>query len=286
MKIAVLGTGVMGYSVARRFLSSGKEVIVYNRTKSRALSLKKQGAQIADNAFSAVCSADYIITLLTDYSAINKVLFHPKLKTLEKKTVVQMSTILPRESFILKSRVEKMRGIYVECPVLGNKHQAEEGALLAMVGSLKAQFNKVKWLLKILDPSPKYIGNVPKAAALKLALNNLIAFHAAGFSLSLGLVEKEGINPGIFAGILRRSSLYAPMFDKKLRNWLKRDYDNPNFVTRHLLKDIELVIKEADLRNISSLVPAAIKKEVQKAITLGFGEKDYSSIFNAINRLC
>lgn len=45
--------------------------------------------------------------------------------------------------------------------------------------------------------------------------------------------------------ILRDSALYAPTFDKKLQRMLDRDYANPNFPTKHLLKDVRLF---ADVR--------------------------------------
>lgn len=43
-----------------------------------------------------------------------------------------------------------------------------------------------------------------------------------------------------FMNILRESALYAPTYDKKLQRMLDRDYANPNFPTKHLLKDINL----------------------------------------------
>lgn len=48
-----------------------------------------------------------------------------------------------------------------------------------------------------------------------------------------------------FMAILRDSALYAPTFDKKLQRMLDRDYANPNFPTKHLLKDVRLF---ADVR--------------------------------------
>jgi 3-hydroxyisobutyrate dehydrogenase-like beta-hydroxyacid dehydrogenase len=35
---------------------------------------------------------------------------------------------------------------------------------------------------------------------------------------------------------LRGSALYAKQFDKKLQKMMDRDYANPNFPTKHLLK--------------------------------------------------
>lgn len=45
--------------------------------------------------------------------------------------------------------------------------------------------------------------------------------------------------------ILRPSALYAPTFDKKLERMLDSHYDNPNFSTALLRKDLLLFLEEA-----------------------------------------
>lgn len=53
-----------------------------------------------------------------------------------------------------------------------------------------------------------------------------------GFSTSLGLLERNGVDVTKFMDILRESALYAPTFDKKLQRMLDRDYSKPNFPTK------------------------------------------------------
>ena len=126
------------------------------------------------------------------------------------------------------------------------------------------------------------IGEVGSASAIKLALNQLIASLSTAFALSLGFVERQGASVDIFMQILRQSALYAPTFDKKLQRMRDRNYDNPNFPTKHLLKDTELFINEAqgEEMNISSI--QGVKKILEIAITSGFADADYSSLFSAI----
>jgi len=63
------------------------------------------------------------------------------------------------------------------------------------------------------------MGEVGSAAAVKLALNQLIASLTAAFSLSLGFVQRQGTDVELFMQILRQSALYAPTFDKKFPRW-------------------------------------------------------------------
>ena len=48
-----------------------------------------------------------------------------------------------------------------------------------------------------------------------------------------------------FMAILRPSALYAPTFDKKLQRMLDGHYDDPNFSTALLRKDLHLFLEEA-----------------------------------------
>jgi 3-hydroxyisobutyrate dehydrogenase len=86
-----------------------------------------------------------------------------------------------------------------------------------------------------------------------------------------------------FMKILRQSALYAPTFDKKLQRMLDRNYDNPNFPTKHLLKDTNLFLTEAESAglNVSSL--KGVRQILEIAQQLGLSEEDYSSLFSAVN---
>jgi 3-hydroxyisobutyrate dehydrogenase len=83
--------------------------------------------------------------------------------------------------------------------------------------------------------------------------------------------------------ILRESALYAPTFDKKLQRMISRNFANPNFPTKHLLKDTNLIIKEAQALglNVSSL--AGVQEILEIAMTQHLGEEDYSALFNVVN---
>jgi 3-hydroxyisobutyrate dehydrogenase len=127
------------------------------------------------------------------------------------------------------------------------------------------------------------MGAVGSAAAAKLALNQLIASLTSAFALSLGFVQRQGVEVEQFMQILRQSALYAPTFDKKLQQMLDGNYANPNFPTKHLLKDTDLFLTEAQSvgLNVSSL--EGVRKVLEMAQQLGLSDADYSSLFAAIN---
>lgn len=283
VKVAFIGTGLMGEPMAQRLLAAQVPVVAYNRTASKLETLQKSGAEIADLPEKAIAKSDCIILMLTNAEAIKKLLLSEASKQqLSNRTVIQMSTISPQESREICDAVVAVGGEYLEAPVLGSIPQAKAGELQVMVGASEEQFAKWSDFLKNFG-SPVLLGDVGAASSTKLALNQLIAALTSAFALSLGFVQRQGGDVEQFMSILRQSALYAPTFDKKLPQMLERNFANPNFPTKHLLKDTNLFLTEAGAigLNVSSL--EGVRKVLEMAQQLGLAEADYSSLFAAIN---
>ncbi len=284
MRVAVLGTGLLGRPIAERLKETGHQVIVYNRTRAKAEPLRELGIAVASQPEEAVRSAECVGLLLADAAAIRSV-FSADLvrKALTGRTVIQMGTISPSESQALHEEVRAVGGDYLEAPVLGSIAEAKAGTLQVMVGGSPEQFARCVGLFRSLSREPQLIGPVGRAAALKLALNQLIAAEISAFALSLGFVQRHGIDVKTFMAILRESALFAPAYDKKLARLLTRDYANPNFSTRHLLKDVDLFLAEAKAQQLDTSSLDGVRRLLQKTVGLGLTEADYSAVYEAVN---
>lgn len=284
MKIGFLGIGLMGQPMALRLLEANYEVTVYNRTKSKLKPLKEAGANIVDSATEVIQQADCIILMLTDAAAIEDSILSESAKSyLTNRTIIQMGTIATSESKSIRDRVVAAGGEYFEAPVLGSIPQVKTGDLIVMVGSTEAQFAKYSELLQNYSPEPMYIGEVGTAAAMKLALNQLIPSLISTFSLSLSLVQHLGVDVEQFMSVLRKSAIYAPTFDKKLPRMRDRNFTNPNFPTKHLLKDTNLIITQATELGLNTSHLEGVKQIIEKALAMGLDDLDYSAIYSAVN---
>jgi len=284
LTITLLGTGLLGRAIAERLQSVGHTVTVYNRTTTKALPLRACGITVVTRPEEAIAQADCVVLMLADAAAIRAVLLTPTaLAVLRSKTVIQMGTIAQDESLALQTEIERVGGSYCEAPVLGSLAEAQAGTLLVMVGGTEGQF--VQWgpLFRSLGREPRLIGPAGKAASLKLALNQLIVAEISAFALSLGLVQRAGVPVETFMAILRESALFAPAFEKKLPRLLTRDYQHPNFSTRHLLKDAELFLREASGYALTTSSLEGIRPLLERSIEQGLGDSDYSAIFEVIN---
>ena len=193
-----------------------------------------------------------------------------------------MATIAPSQSIALDDAITSRGGHYLEAPVLGSLPEARSGTLIIMAGGPQAVFEEALPVLQVLGSAPRYIGKTGSAAALKLAMNQLIAALTAGFSLSLGYARKHGVDTELFMDTVRESALYAKTYDKKLDKYLSRDFGKANFSTRHLLKDIRLFIDDAKAAGLNTAALEGIEQITRQTVEEGYDVMDYSSIYQTI----
>lgn len=274
----------MGQPMALRLIEQGFEVIAYNRTRAKLDPIVSAGGQAADSPAEVLQAADGTVVMLTNADAIaQSILNDEAASALTETTILQMSTIAPAESKQLCEQVTTAGGDYLEAPVLGSIPQVKDGTLIVMVGGTSAQFQQWQPVFNCFSSEPMHIGGVGTAAGTKLAMNQLIGSLTTAFATSLGFVQREGIDLETFMTIVRQSALYAPTFDKKLQRMCDRNFSNPNFPTKHLLKDMNLFAQEANTIGLNTQSVQAISHIIQQAMDMGLADEDYSALFSAVN---
>jgi 3-hydroxyisobutyrate dehydrogenase len=280
--IGILGTGLMGLPMTQRLLAAGLPVVAYNRTIAKLEPLRSTDATIAATVSELLQPCSVVITMMTDAAAIQETLLSDNARShLADRTVIQMGTIAPSESRQLQQAITEAGGDYLEAPVLGSIPQVQQGTLQVMVGATPEQFEQWRLLLQEFG-IPQLIGPVGAAAALKLALNQLIGSLTTAFALSLAFVQQQGGDVDTFMQILRDSALYAPTFDKKLQRMVDHHYDDPNFPTKHLLKDMNLFLQEATITGLRVDSLDGVRQVLEMACAAGLAESDYSALFEAV----
>ncbi|MFN4307036.1 NAD(P)-binding domain-containing protein, partial [Sulfurihydrogenibium azorense] len=92
MKIGFIGLGHLGKEIAKRLISQGVDLVVYNRTKEKA---KELGVEIADSPADLINKVDAVFIIVFDSEASKKVIFGEKglIKgEIKNKTIIDMTT--------------------------------------------------------------------------------------------------------------------------------------------------------------------------------------------------
>ena len=284
MRIAWLGTGLMGRPMAARLLGAGHRVAVWNRTPAHADSLVEAGARRAATPAEAVAGAEVVFAMLRDGPVTREALLAgAPAPELAHRAVVQMATIAPEESRELARAVAAAGGEYLEAPVLGSIPQATAGTLRVFAGGDAGLLARLRPLLEPIGSEPRYVGEVGAAATMKLAFNQLIAGLAATFTLSLGIVRRSGLGVEDFLEILRASPFHTVSFDGRMPRFLARDYSNPNFPLELLLKDVDLARAEAARLGLGTAGIDGVRELVRRGVEAGFGGDDYGALYEAVD---
>ncbi|WP_407276828.1 NAD(P)-dependent oxidoreductase [Halothiobacillus sp. DCM-1] len=275
MHIAVIGLGLMGRAIAQRLQCQGLRVTGYNRSPGAPL----PGVAISQDLAEALAGAEVVWVMLADAAACTAVLCdHGQAAGLAGKTILNGATIAPAQSRALATSLTAAGAQYLETPVLGSTPQAQDGSLQILVGGDPAVFAAQEPLLRLLGV-PTHFGAIGQGAAVKLAMNQLIGSLTAAFSMSLGLVQREGVAVAQFMDTLRQSALYAPTFDKKLARMEARAFVPANFPLKHLQKDLRLFTEAAAERQIDTRLLQTLSQVLDERARAGHADEDYSTLF-------
>ncbi len=130
VRVAVLGTGIMGAPMARNLLKAGFEVRVWNRTPDKARVLAGEGADLAETPADAVRGAVFVITMLTDTAAVLAVMRQAAASVPDGAVWLQTSMDTDAER---AAQLAEEHGItFVNCPVIGTRETAKQGRLVVL----------------------------------------------------------------------------------------------------------------------------------------------------------
>jgi len=192
INIGFIGIGLMGFPMAKNLLKSDYRLKAFNRSQDKADRLKEFGAEISLSIKEVVTNSDAIITMLTDDSAVEKVMgsdeFISNIK--EGATVIDMSSVNP---VITKKYAEilKQKNInYLDAPVSGGTIGAEEATLAIMVGGDEETFKNCYELLKKMG-NPTLVGPVSSGQISKLANQIIVGVTIGAVAEAVTLCEKS-----------------------------------------------------------------------------------------------
>jgi 3-hydroxyisobutyrate dehydrogenase len=279
MKVGVAGLGLMGSGIATRLVNTGHAVSVYNRSSEGAKRFSKS-ATVASSPKELAHSCDFVITVVTDFEAVKKVLLGKDgiIESANRNLIVaDASTISPMQSEHCARELRRAGIEMLGMPVMGGPALAETGDLVPMVAGSRQAFEKARHVIEKLGRT-FYVGERDGSAnAIKLALNLNIALIASAVSEGITLVRGSGIDPSIFVQILNSTYFKTGLSEKKGPKMIKNDF-TPSFHLKNMLKDLELATATAQAAGITLPQTALAQQIFQAANDSGFSEQDYTSI--------
>ena len=254
MKIAWIGTGVMGESMAGHLLDAGHELYVYNRTVSKTENLVKRGAKLLTEIKDAPLNADVIFTMVGYPKDVEGVyLGKDGLITTAKEgqVFVDMTTSSPTIAKKISEEFAKVGASALDLPVTGGDIGAKNGTLSIMVGGDKKVYEeKVLPLVKHLGRNITYFGEAGKGQYAKLANQIAIATTMISVAESFKFAKEVGLDLEDFFKTVSTGSGGSFSMTSYGPRILKNDF-KPGFFVHHFIKDMRLALEECEKMNIT-----------------------------------
>ena len=278
VRVAVLGTGIMGSAMARNLVSAGLGTTVWDRSPAATAPLSAAGALVAASPVEAVGDAGVLITMLPTAEVVNSVMFAGGVvEALAEGAVwAQMGTIGVTETTGIASQVAQLRSdvMFVDAPVSGSKGPAEAGQLLILASGPPAAAALAGPVFSAIGRKTVWLGEAGQGSRMKLAVNAYMSVLIEGVAEALELAARLGIDDAKLAEAIEGGPLDAPIADAKLHKMERGDFA-PEFPLEWALKDVDLAIGAAGDDALPLL--AALSRQWHAAVDAGYGRDDVSA---------
>lgn len=281
MKIGFIGLGSMGLPMANNLFEAGQDIIVYNRTKSRAKELEEKGVAVADSARAVAEQSDILITMLADDNALLSVMYDDEvLDNLKDGALhISMSTISAELSREFADVHEEENQNFISAPVFGRPDVAAAGKLWIVASGDDESVEKAKPLFDILGRNYTIIGSEPYMAnVVKVSGNFMIASMLEALGESFALIRKSGLDAGQFLDVIDNALFQSAIYRNYGSLMVKESYTPAGFKMKHGLKDVRLAIEAADEAEVPMPLASLMRDHYLSGVAKGWSEYDWAAL--------
>lgn len=201
-RIGYVGLGIMGAPMAKNLARAGFEVVVWNRTASKADPVLDAGARWVESPAEVAAATEAVCVNVTATADVEAVIFGEEGLLAGNPgdtagmTIIDHSTIDPGATRGFAERLLDEEIDLLDAPVSGGDSGARAGTLSIMVGGRREAYDRCLPILevnggRVTHCGPSGAGQATKACNQVLCAGNLLATCEA-----LGLAKREGLDLG------------------------------------------------------------------------------------------
>jgi 3-hydroxyisobutyrate dehydrogenase len=292
IKIAWIGTGVMGFWMCSHIMDAGYKMTVYNRTKSKSDKLVEKGAIWAESPADAAVDADIIFTMVGSPADVREVYFGEKGifkgcsagDSSRGKYFVDMTTTEPSLAAEIYKKAEDAGCHSLDAPVSGGDVGAREARLSIMAGGEKKDFEFIKPLFEIMGKTIIHEGGAGSGQHTKMCNQITVAGGMIGICEALVYGRKAGLDLELMLSTIRGGAAASWSLDNYGPRILKGDFA-PGFMVDHFIKDMGIALEEA--KRMGLYLPGlALANQLYSTLkAMGHGQSGTHSLIHAIDKL-
>jgi 3-hydroxyisobutyrate dehydrogenase len=277
--IGWIGTGRMGFQLARRLLDAGHELAVYNRTRAKAEPLAGHGATVAGRP-ADLAGRDVVFIMVAADQDLEQVVSGPDgllSGTAAPGVVVDSSTVSIEASARVRAVVEAAGAQFIAAPVSGNPKVIAAGKLTVAASGPRDAFESVRPLLEAWGRGVTYVGEGEAARLVKIAHNVFLGVVIQSLAEITVLAERGGVSRAAFLEFLNDSVLGSAFSRYKSPALVNLDF-HPTFTNVLLRKDLQLGLSAGKDLGVPMPLAAATDMLIAQAIGAGYTADDFATL--------
>lgn len=276
--IGFIGLGAMGEPIARRLLTAGYGVRVFNRTPAKAKSLIESGATLASSAHDAASPGGIAMSIVADDAALESVADDALARRLGSGGVhISMSTVRPDTTQRLAALHARHGATLIAAPVFGHPSTIVDGKLWVMLGGNSAAKARAMPVLQAIAQHVRDVSEFPQHANVVKLAGNFLGFSALeALAEAAILAEANDLPRAALLGALTETLFSAPMYKRFAGQIVSGDFSHAEFTAKLGLKDMTYVRDAARGGAAAMPVLDVLCDRFRNAVDKGRGTSDAS----------
>jgi 3-hydroxyisobutyrate dehydrogenase-like beta-hydroxyacid dehydrogenase len=279
--VGIIGLGRMGQDFGDLLISGGARVIAYDLDGDKVQALARRGATPASSVRD-FAQCEMVLTSLPDDDAVRAVvLSEAGLASVLRPGSIHLSTSTIGVAFCreLDAAHRKLGQCLVAMPVLGNPDMAAKRELFILLGGPTEAIERCRPIIERLGQRSFHVGDKPwLASAMKLACNMLTAATLQSMGEVFAFLAKVGVPPEQAQEILTGSLFDGHVHKTYGQKIVDRRYTPPGMTVPLALKDLRLLLAEAEHSNVPMPVASLLHDRLVAVEARGWSELDWSAL--------
>lgn len=280
-RIAFIGLGVMGRSMALNLLQAGYSLNVYTRTRASADAVIAAGATWCDTPAAASATAIAVITIVGVPADVREIYFGDNglLDTAEPgTTLIDMTTSEPQLAIDISEAADQ-RGLHaMDAPVSGGDSGAKNGTLSIMIGGDKAVVDAAQPLFDVLGTTIVHQGPAGCGQHTKMCNQITIASTMIGIMESLIYATRSGLDPRTVLQSIGAGAAASWGLNNLWPLVIEKNFE-PGFYIHHFLKDIRIALNEASRRDLDLPGLRLAEERYQTCVDVGLDQAGTQALY-------
>jgi len=281
--VGVIGLGLMGSAFASRLAAADIAVLGYDVDDAKCFALAVAGCGAAAPLAQLARQCRIVIIAVYDAGQVRAVLSEIAANARGAPPLaICTTTCAPDEIAGIAGLAASLRIPLVEAPISGTSAATRAGNATALVAGAAEAVADAADVLDTICVERVEAGSVGDAARMKLAINLILQGNRAVLAEGVVFAEALGLDGKVFLEAARRSAAYSKAMDAKGDKMRLRDFAPQSHIAQ-TLKDAELILREADLRDLSLPMTSAQASLLREAMLREGADADSSAVIAAID---